>query len=70
MIARDRSAFECRAFWSNDDRGYIAVCAAFPRLSAFGVTAAAALAELESVLDEAADHYRSEGWPLPAHSPS
>lgn len=71
MIAQHpRPAFECRAFWSDEDRGYIAICAAFPRLSAFGVTAAAAIAELEGVLDEAVDLYRREGWPLPAHPPS
>lgn len=52
-------------FWSDDDGGYIAVSPEFPRLSAFGETAEAALAELRGVLEEAVEQYKEEGWPLP-----
>lgn len=56
----------CQVFWSDDDGGYIAVSPAFPRLSGFGKTAEAALAELRGVLKEAVVLYRESGWPLPA----
>jgi antitoxin HicB len=52
-------------FWSVDDGGYIAISPEFSRLSAFGETAEAALAELQGVLDEAIQQYEEEGWPLP-----
>lgn len=52
-------------FWSDDDGGYIAISPEFPRLSAFGESAAAALAELCGVLEEAVEQYKEEGWPLP-----
>lgn len=52
-------------FWSDADAGYIAVSPEFPRLSAFGETAEAALAELCGVLADAMEQYREEGWPLP-----
>lgn len=52
-------------FWSDNDGGYIAISPEFPRLSAFGETAEAALAELRGVLEEAIEQYREEGWPLP-----
>jgi antitoxin HicB len=56
-------------FWSDTDSGYIAASPEFPRLSAFGETAEAALAELRGVLDEAIQQYAEEGWPLPvAHT--
>lgn len=57
--------FEARAFWSEPDGGYIAVSPAFPRLSAFGASAAAALEELETVLAAALEIYAEEGWPVP-----
>jgi predicted RNase H-like HicB family nuclease len=60
-----RHRYECRAFRSDPDGGYIAVCAAFPKLSAFGTTAAEALAELDTVLSAAVEVYGEEGWQLP-----
>jgi predicted RNase H-like HicB family nuclease len=60
-----QNRYKGRAFWSDADGGYIAICDAFPRLSAFGDTEAAALAELEIVLDAAGEVYAVEGWPLP-----
>lgn len=65
IVKRLPSGYVCRAFWSERDGGYIAVCDAFPRLSAFGVTAAAALAEYTKVLDAAVEIYGDEGWLLP-----
>jgi predicted RNase H-like HicB family nuclease len=52
-------------FWSDADGGFIAVSPEFPRLSAFGETPEAALAELRGVLDDAVEVYQAEGWPLP-----
>jgi predicted HicB family RNase H-like nuclease len=57
--------YSYNVFWSDDDDGYIAVSPEFPRLSGFGKTAEAALAELRGVLEEAVEQYKEEGWPLP-----
>ena len=57
--------YSYNVFWRDDDGGYIAVSPEFPRLSAYGKTAEAALAELRGVLEEAIEQYREEGWPLP-----
>lgn len=57
--------YSYNVFWSDDDGGYIAVSPEFSRLSAFGGTAEAALAELRGVLEEAIEQYREEGWTLP-----
>ena len=57
--------YSYNVFWSDDDEGYVAVSPEFPRLSAFGGTAEAALAELRGVLEEAVAQYKEEGWPLP-----
>lgn len=54
-----------RVFWSEQDRGYIAVCPEFPDLSAFGETAEEALAEMKIALELAIETYEDEGWPLP-----
>lgn len=52
-------------FWSDNDGGYIAISPEFPRLSAFGDSPEAALAELRGLLDDAVELFKSEGWPLP-----
>jgi predicted RNase H-like HicB family nuclease len=54
-----------KVFWSDRDGGYIAVSPEFPRLSSFGDSPEAAVAELRGLLDDAVAVYKSEGWPLP-----
>jgi antitoxin HicB len=41
------------------------LCTEFPHLSAFGTTAADALAELEVALEGAIEVHVEEGWPIP-----
>ncbi len=53
-------------YYDPDAREYIALCTEFPHLSAFGATAADALAELEVALEGAIEVHVEEGWPLPA----
>ena len=55
--------------WSEEDAAYIATCPEFPDLSAFGATPAAALAEMQVVIEMALAAYRDEGWPLPEPQP-
>ncbi|HEX6371337.1 MAG TPA: type II toxin-antitoxin system HicB family antitoxin [Longimicrobium sp.] len=52
------------AFWSDADKGYVAVFPEIPRLSGFGATAQEALAELQEVLQAVVDIYREEGRPV------
>ena len=54
------------AYYDPDAREYVALCTEFPHLSAFGATAADALAELEVALAGAIEVHVDEGWPLPA----
>ena len=58
--------YSCRLLWSDEDGGYIATSPEFPDLSAFGATAAEAVAVLEALLKDAAGTYRDSGWSLPA----
>jgi len=51
--------------WSDEDECYVATSPEFPRLSAFGDTAQAALYELGTVLEAALEIYAEEGWSLP-----
>ena len=60
------NTYSCRLLWSDEDGGYIATSPEFPDLSAFGPTAAEAIAELEALLDDAARTHGDSGWPLPA----
>jgi antitoxin HicB len=53
-------------YYDSDAREYVALCTEFPHLSAFGATAADALAELEVALEGAIEVHVDEGWPLPA----
>ena len=53
-------------YYDPDAREYVALCTEFPHLSAFGATAADALAELEVALAGAIEVHVDEGWPLPA----
>ena len=53
-------------YYDPDERTYLALCTEFPHLSAFGATAADALAELEVALEGAIEVHVDEGWPLPA----
>jgi antitoxin HicB len=53
-------------YYDPDERAYLALCMEFPHLSAFGATAADALAELEVALAGAIEVHVDEGWPLPA----
>lgn len=54
-----------RAFWSEPDSSYIAVCPEFPGLSAFGATEEDAVSELRVAVRLAVETYREEGWELP-----
>ena len=53
-------------YYDSGAREYVALCTEFPHLSAFGATAADALAELEAALGGAIEVHMDEGWPLPA----
>jgi antitoxin HicB len=53
-------------YYDPDAREYVALSTEFPHLSAFGATAADALAELEVALEGAIEVHVDEGWPLPA----
>lgn len=48
-----------------NDEGFVAVCPAFPSLSAYGETREEAVHELQVVLEGAVATYQEEGWPLP-----
>ena len=51
--------------WSNQDNEYMATCLEFPGLSAFGETAADALAEAQIALELFIETYRQDGVSLP-----
>lgn len=51
--------------WSGPDNAYLALCAEFPGLSAFGQTPEQAISELETALELAIETYEEEGWELP-----
>jgi antitoxin HicB len=52
-------------YYDPDGRAYLALCTEFPHLSAFGATAADALAELGVAFAGAIEVHLDEGWPLP-----
>jgi len=52
-------------YFSEEDRGYIALCTEFKHLSAFGGTPGEALRELDEVLEAALEIHAEEGWPIP-----
>lgn len=51
--------------WNEADNAYLALCAEFPGLSAFGETPEQAISELETAVELAIETYREEGWELP-----
>jgi predicted RNase H-like HicB family nuclease len=51
--------------WSEDDGEYLATCAAFPGLSAFGETEEEALKEAKIALELFIESYRERGLALP-----
>ena len=53
------------AFWSKEDKGYIAVCPEFPGLSAWGETAADAIKEAHVALELYIEEYEESGVALP-----
>jgi predicted RNase H-like HicB family nuclease len=57
--------YSFKVFWSEEDKGYIAVCPEFPGISAFGDTPEQALAEVKIPLEMAIETYEEEGWSLP-----
>jgi antitoxin HicB len=57
--------YSINIFWSDEDEGYIAVSPEFPGLSAFGKTAAKAIAEAQIALELFTETYREEGLSLP-----
>ena len=57
--------YSIRLLWSDSDGGYIATSPEFEHLTAFGATAAEAIAELECVIRLAIEEYQESGWPLP-----
>ncbi len=58
--------FSRHVYFEPEGGEYIALCTEFPHVSAFGETAADALAELDVVLEGAIAVHEEEGWPLPA----
>jgi predicted RNase H-like HicB family nuclease len=57
--------YSINIFWSDEDKGYIAVSPEFPGLSAFGKTPEKAIAEARVALQLFIDTYEEEGLPLP-----
>jgi predicted RNase H-like HicB family nuclease len=64
MNANHIERYGMRVFWSDADRGYIAVFSELPRISGFGATEDEALTELREVLQAVVDVYREEGRPI------
>ena len=52
--------------WSDEDRGYIAVCPEFPGVSGWGETAEEALREVRVALEMSIEVYTEQGWELPS----
>ena len=59
------SDYEITIFYSDEDGGYIAEIRELPLCSAFGLTPAAALAELETARDAWLEAARVDGRPIP-----
>lgn len=57
--------YPVRVFWSDEDAAWVATCAAFPYVAAFGDTREMAMRGIAPLLEEAAHTYVHEGWPLP-----
>ncbi|HEX8682029.1 MAG TPA: type II toxin-antitoxin system HicB family antitoxin [Ardenticatenaceae bacterium] len=60
--------YNYRVFWSDEDESFVAIVEGVPelcRLSAFGDTPEAALADMATVLQLAEEMYRAEGKELP-----
>lgn len=51
--------------WSEDDGEYLATCASFPGLTAFGETEEEALKEAKVALELFIESYKERGLPLP-----
>ena len=51
--------------WSEDDGEYLATCASFPGLSAFGESEEEALKEAKTALQLFIESYKERGLPLP-----
>lgn len=54
-----------KIFWSDEDHAFIATCAEFPGLSAFGTTEEEALSEGKVALQMMIESYQESGMPLP-----
>jgi len=51
--------------WSEEDRAFVATCAEFPGLSAFGGSRSEAIEEAETALELFVEEYKESGDPLP-----
>ncbi len=57
--------YPVRIFWWEEDREWVAVCPAFPFISAMGATRAEAAREMDDLLEEIIETSREEGRALP-----
>jgi predicted RNase H-like HicB family nuclease len=57
--------YPVRVFWSDEDSAWVANCAAFPYVAAFGGTREQAMRDIAPLLEEAVFTYMQKGWPLP-----
>lgn len=57
--------YERKVFYSNEDRGWIAVATELPGCSAFGKTAGKALQELDAAIDLWLETAKSENMAIP-----
>jgi antitoxin HicB len=60
--------YPAQVFWNEDDQGFIALAPDLPGCSAFGVTQAEALAELEQAINAWIEAMRAAGNPIPEPS--
>ena len=57
--------YPVRIFWWDEDNAWVAVCPAFPYISALGATREEAAREIDEAIDEAVFTFEAEGQPLP-----
>jgi predicted RNase H-like HicB family nuclease len=57
--------YPVRIFWWEEDNAWVAVCPAFPYISASGSTREDAAREIDDAIAEAVFNFEAEGKPLP-----
>ncbi|HEV7644537.1 MAG TPA: type II toxin-antitoxin system HicB family antitoxin [Pyrinomonadaceae bacterium] len=60
-----KNKYTFQIFWSEEDQAYVATCAEFSGLSAFGETHEEALREAQTALELMIETYQEKGIALP-----